>query len=323
MLIEELEGVHGDAVEVVVGVGISVPPPDGSTPGGDAPLRTHRAKRMLSLRANPFLQDHVVDGKAVLPMVSAMSWMSNGGEGLFPGYRTFGFEDYRVLKGIVFDDTLADSHTLELKEVERKAGQITLDARIMSHTAEGKPRFHYSARLFLLDRIPPMPVYDDVDLNLTDGTTGSVFYTDGTLFHGRSFQGVEQVLNLTEERVTMRCRLPISDARYQGQFPVQAFNYFMTDIGFQSMGIWARRTYGMGSLPLRAGAGQHYADVPWGGAFLVTLLIRNHSETSLTTDLIMHDETGRVYMRVDGGEVTLSERLNALFLNNRLPEPIE
>jgi NAD(P)-dependent dehydrogenase (short-subunit alcohol dehydrogenase family) len=319
LLVEELERIPGDdAVQIVVGGGLVTP---ASEP--DAELRTHRIRRHLTLEANPYLQDHVVDGKAVLPMVSGMSWMCNMAEGLYPGFKAFAFDDYRVLKGIIFDDTLADNYELELKEVSKSADQIVVDVVISSQPAGAKmPRFHYRTRLTMLPKLPPMPIFESMDLTVREDIPGEQFYGDYTLFHGYAFKGVERVLNISRDRVTLQCRLPVVNRRYQGQFPVQSFNYFMTDIGFQSMGIYAKHFYGAGSLPLRAGGGEHYADVPWGAVFYVSLDIHQASETGLDTTLYIHDEQGKVYMKVMHGEITISARLNELFKNNRLPQPL-
>jgi hypothetical protein len=149
---------------------------------------------------------------------------------------------------------------------------------------------------------------------------GAVLYQDGTLFHGPRFQGVVQVLTIDESGLVMRCMLPDNDDVAQGQFPVQAFNYFMSDIGLQSIGVWARRIYDMGSLPLRAGHGEFYRDVPPGGEFFTTMDVRSHSETHVTADITLYDRSGRMYMRINDLEVTMSKRLNELFLKNRLPE---
>lgn len=317
MLVEELEAEHGDSVQVVAGNGIaSVTRPIEATES----LQTYTLNRHMELRANPFLQDHVVDGKAVLPMVCGMSWMSNAGEGLYPGYKAYGFEDYRVLKGIVFDDNAATDYTLQVKEVSKDAEQVTFDAVISSKTAQGKPRFHYGARIFMLAKLPERPVYQGLDLTVREDIPGQQFYDDYTLFHNFAFQGVERVLNISREKVTMQCRLPVVPPYYQGQFPVQSFNYYMTDIGFQSMGIYAKYFYGAGSLPLKAGGGEHYADVPWGEQFYVTLEIKKASETGLVTKLNIHDIDGNMYMIVDDGEITISDRLNDLFTRNQLPE---
>ena len=118
----------------------------------------------------------------------------------------------------------------------------------------------------------------------------------------------------------MRCVLPRVDDAYQGQFPVQAFNYFMSDIGLQSIGIWARKMYDLGSLPLRAGHGEFYSDVPFGQVFYTTMDIKSHTDTNVTADITLYDDHDHIYMIIRDLEVTMSKRLNELFLRNRLPE---
>lgn len=319
MLVDELRanGQHTPA-QIVIGSAIQ-PQPAPPT----AELNTFHLRRTLRLADNPFLGDHVVNSRAVLPMVSAMSWMANACEQIHRGYRYFAFDNYRVLKGIVFDDTLADEYTLELKEVSKSADEIVIDAKVHSQNPEGKMRFHYSTRIMLRSRLPDAPTFVPLNtLSTSEEIDGAKFYQDGTLFHGYSFQGVERVLSIDENGVVMRCVLPPTDAAYQGQFPVQAFNYAMADIGLQSIGIWSRYFYKMGSLPLRAGNGQHFRHGVFGQIFYVTMQVRSHSNTSVIAGITLYDEDKRVHMVVDDLEVTMSNHLNELFLKNRLPETL-
>lgn len=316
MLVEELRRTVPDAPAQIV-IGSAIKP----QPAPPAPeLQTYRLRRTLHLSDSPFLADHVVNAQAVLPMVAGMSWMASAAEQIHRGYRCAGFENYRVLKGIVFDETLASEYVLELKETAKSADEITLDAMIRSLSADGKPRFHYNAQLTLRPRLPEAPAYTQaLDVPAVD-IPGTTLYTDGTLFHGFSFQGVERVLALGQGGLKMRCVLPLVDDAYQGQFPIQAFNYFMADIGLQSIGIWARKMYDLGSLPLRAGHGEFYGDVAFGQVFYVTMDIKSHTDTNVTANIILYDDDGRVYMIIRDLEVTMSKRLNELFLKNRLPE---
>lgn len=311
MLVDELERRNGPAVQVLIGSAMN-PPADGFDPR--APLVTHRIQRALSLEANPFLKDHQIGRHAVLPSVCALAWMGNTAEQLYPGYTFFRAENYRVLKGIVFDETLAPAYSVEVKEVDKGGqGQITLDVLISSQTTEGKPRFHYNARLQLSDHVPVPPQYANADLNETDSRPGAALYSDGTLFHGPSFQGVRCILNYSPQRLTLECEMPNVSEAAQGQFAIQSFNPFLADVQFQSMVIWARLFYGAGSLPLRAQSGEHYRVPAPGAPFYVSLEVRSHSESSLVADIIAHDSAGEVYTRVDGAEVTISAQLNRLF----------
>ncbi|GAB4527748.1 MAG: hypothetical protein OHK0046_45910 [Anaerolineae bacterium] len=315
MLVDELRKPTAPA-QIVIGSAIRPQP----TPPAPE-LQTYHLRRKLRLKDSPFIADHVVNGQGVVPMVSAMSWMASAAEQIHRGYRYYSFNNYRVLKGIVFDETLAPEHTLELKEISKSAEEIVVDAQVRSQSPEGKPRFHYSTQIVLRADIPPAPSIIP-RLEVGNSISGPTLYQDGTLFHGYSFQGVQQVLNLHDSGLVMRCVLPVVDVPYQGQFPIQAFNYFMVDIGLQSIGIWSRRTYDMGSLPLRAALGYQYGNVIPGETFYVTMQVQHHNTTNVTANIILHDEAGMVYMSIDDLEVTMSKRLNEMFLNNRLPETI-
>ncbi|MDX2163344.1 MAG: SDR family NAD(P)-dependent oxidoreductase [bacterium] len=303
--------------QIVIGSALRTPP---APPSPE--LHTYRIQRTLILTDNPFLGDHVVNAQAVLPMVSAMSWMSSACEQIHRGFRYFGFDNYRVLKGIVFDESLADVYTLELKEIAKSADEIVIDALVRSQNAQGKLRFHYSATITLRVGLPEAPALETHLPPTGAPIPGAPFYQDGTLFHGYSFQGVDSLLHLSERGIRMRCVLPPVDDAYQGQFPVQAFNYFMADIGLQSIGIWSRHFYKMGSLPLRAAKGRHFRHGEIPPEFFVTMEVQAHSETNVTAKITLHDAHDVVYLIIDGLEVTMSARLNDLFLKNRLPETL-
>ena len=314
MLVDELERRNSPAVQVLIGSAMNVPTHEIEPM---SPLITQRIQRTLSLSANPFLQDHIIGGQPVLPTVCALEWMGNTAEQLYPGYTFFRAENYRVLKGIVFDDSLAPVYTVEVKEMDKKE-QLVLDVLISSQTPQGKPRYHYSVRLYLRTQVLTRQVerYDHVDLSTTNVLPGAVLYTNGTLFHGPSFQGVRRVLNFTKEHLTLECEMPYVNEVDQGQFAVQSFNPFLADVQFQSMVIWARLVYGAGSLPLRAQAGEHYRIPAPGELFYVSLEVCSHLESSLIADIIAHDASGEIYCRVSGAEVTISAQLNRLFMPN-------
>lgn len=311
MLVDELERRNSPAVQVLIGSAMN-PPADNLD--SFSPLVTQRIQRTLSLAANPFLNDHMIGGQAVLPTVCALAWMGNTAEQLYPGYTFFHVENYRVLKGIVFDDTLAPAYTVEVKEVDKSVkGQVLLDLLISSQSLQGKARYHYKARLQLRDQVPVAPLYASANLNAVEAQSGSSLYTDGTLFHGPSFQGVHRVLNHSAQRLTLECEMPNISETTQGQFAIQSFNPFLADVQFQSMVIWARLFYAAGSLPLSAQSGEHYRCPAPGALFFVSLEVRSHSESSLVADIISHDENGKIYSRVTNAEVTISTQLNRLF----------
>jgi NAD(P)-dependent dehydrogenase (short-subunit alcohol dehydrogenase family) len=280
------------------------------------PLRAFRLRRRLTLDANPFLRDHVVGKQAVLPMACVVSWIANACEGLFPGYLAFRAEDVHVLKGIVFDDSLADSYVLDLKEVRRddEAGEVVCDGLIWSQTPAGQTRYHYRARVAVCCNMHGAPEYDDLQLTENEhAIDGALLYRNGTLFHGPTFQGVQRVLNISKNKVTVRCTAPVLDAVHQGQFPVSTYDPFQTDTQFQTMLIWARAHYDAGALPLTVRRGEFFRTIRPGSTYFASMDVERSSENSLVVNIAVHDERGRMYTRVSGAEVTISEGLNHLF----------
>ena len=313
LLADELADGSARAPQIVVGgpMVAPVPEPDGN-------LRTQRLHRALTLDANPFLRDHVIGGRAVLPTVCAVAWMVNACEQLYPGYTFFSADAYKALKGIVFDDLLAADYVLELKEAVKSHDELVFEALIRSETADGKPRFHYSARVALVRRLPEAPVFAVFDLRETQPIPGGVLYDGNTLFHGPSFRGVERVLNIGPHGLTMRCVLPNVSVGMQGQFPVQTFNPYLTDVQLQSLLIWAMHTKQVVGLPLRIQRGEQFRPARFAEVVYTTLAVQSCTDLSLVADVTVHDAQGLVYSRVTGAEITLSARLNALFQQNRL-----
>jgi hypothetical protein len=277
-------------------------------------LRTYRVARRLTLEDNPFLLDHAIGGKPVLPTVCVTAWMGDACEQFYPGYRAFRCDDFKTLKGIVFDETLAEQYISDITEIRKDdaSGEIEFDIQITSQS----PRMvahHYSTRMLLVRTIPEAPIYEGFDSRELNVIQGKSLYQDGTLFHGPRFQGIERVINLSPEKLTIECRVVILSEKEQGQFPTRLFSPYAADSQFQSMLIWVQRYYNAASLPSRARVGEQYRPVPTDRPFYVSLDVEKSTKTSLVANITVHDKEGRIYGRLLGGEAIISKGLNQLF----------
>ncbi|MDM8536112.1 SDR family NAD(P)-dependent oxidoreductase [Desulfobacterales bacterium HSG17] len=276
----------------------------------DSKLRSYRITRNLLPEDNPFLNDHVIGGNPVLPTVCATWWMADACEKLYPGFRFFSCADYRLFKGIVFDNSQPINYTMDIKEISKNnQGEAEFDVKIMSQKPDGKIINHYGALIKLINRSPEMPVYTGFDKSETQVKPGTELYKDGTLFHGPNFQAIERVINITQNKLTMECRIPEIPESDQGQFRTGTFNPFAADPQFQIMLIWVRHHFDAGSLPTKAELGEHFAQIPKGNKFFVSLDIKDSNPAHVKADITTHDENGKVYTRVKGAEVTVSKQL--------------
>ncbi len=310
-LVDEMASGKAETVQMVIGSPLRAMPGPLSQE-----LKTYRLRRKLTLEANPFLLDHVIGGNPVLPAICTIDWVANACEQLYPGYTFYRSENNKVLKGIIFDSTLVGEYILELKELPRESDEeISFETTISSYNDKNRLQFHYSARPTLRRQLTPAPIFNGFSTASTaDEVDGATFYHNGTLFHGPAFQGVKRLLEITPQKVTLECYLPPITEQQQGQFPVQNFNPYGVDVQLQCLLIWARHFYQAASLPLKIQKVEQYRPVPFGQIYYASMEVQSSSETGLVANVTAHDATGKIYTIVSGAEVTISKRLNNLFV---------
>lgn len=315
MLVDELTA-PDQATQIVVGKGLVSP-----ETSFEPTLHSYRLHRRLSEAANPFLNDHRVGPHAMLPTACAISWLAHSCEQLYPAYRFIYFEEMRVFKGIVFDDKLAEEYVLDLQEIAKPSpDEIIFEGKIWSYDPQtGQTRYHYSMKAYLGRRRSELAQHQFASsLNGSHqagqdkSIPGSSLYKSKILFHGPIFQGVEQVIGLTQKELTMACYLPRLSDRQQGQFPVQSINPYLTDVLLQGMVVWVGHFRQASSLPLFCKQGQFFRPLPFDERFYVSIKIIKATDLKLTTDITAYDVQGQLYVKLSGSTVTISKELNRL-----------
>ncbi|MBE9215267.1 SDR family NAD(P)-dependent oxidoreductase [Plectonema cf. radiosum LEGE 06105] len=305
MLVNELHDCYRDSTQVVIGSPISPPPAP-----LNSQLRTYRIHRKFTEAANPFLQDHIVGGKPVLPATCGTAWMINACEQLYPGYKFFYYNNFKVLKGIIFNGKQADEYILDLEEIAKNEQQeIIFKAKIWSRNGNGKLNYHYSIdEIHLLSHNTPSPNYEQ--LNMTEDKiipiTGNDFYQENSsifpLFHGESFKGITKVVNISPEKITIECIWNEIDRKQQGQFPVQWVNPYSIDLSTHPLWVWLQHYHQEVCLPAEIKKHEQFAATPYNKPFYVSCEVRNKSNSSVSADFIIHDNQGKIYSRLLGGK---------------------
>ena len=303
MLVEELTS---DRPEVQVVIGSQLKPP---AIAPDPKPTTYQISRRLSLAANPFLHDHVIMDRPVLPATCAISWIANTCEQLYPGYKFFSCSNFRVLKGIVFDDNLADRYTLDLTVTNSNSEKIEFQAKIWSKDKNSKIRYHFSTELKLLYKLDNSFSYKNLNLSPQKNNFShqESVYQQGakSLFHGASFQGVKKVLNVSDSKLTMECYLPKTKLKKQGQFPVQTFNPYIVDVQIHSFWLWLQHNYQEICLPSEIDIYEQFTAIPSNETFYVSCEIKNKTKTFVVADVITCDQEGKVYSRMQAAKGTI------------------
>ena len=277
-------------------------------------LKTYKISRQLKLKANPFLSDHKIGDHSVLPATCAAAWIANSCEQRYPGYTLFQMDDFKVLKGIVFNETLASEHWLEIAETEKISGEkIQCMAKIFSQRYDGKPLFHYTSDLGLLAELPPAPSYrlpDQLNNLEQEKIRSDTLYQDGTLFHGPAFQGVRRVLNIDKTGLVLECFLPAMNPADQGQFPAHTANPFVNDSIVQPLLIWTQHFLKMPCLPSHLAQLTQYRPVVFDQRYLVNMQVITQTDAAIVADIYVTDEEGILYEKFTRLQGTISPLLN-------------
>jgi NADP-dependent 3-hydroxy acid dehydrogenase YdfG len=305
MLVNELHPAYQNNSQVVIGSPMKLPPiPLGSE------LRSYRVKRRMTLAENPFLHDHTIAGSPVLPATCAKSWMVNGCEEIYPGYRYFSCQDFKVLKGITFNSTLAHEHILEIQEVSKSDGEfVEFQTKILSKTPEGRTHYHFSSLIKLVKNMPEAPIYQSMDLREDNivTTTGKGFYQNGdlSLFHGPAFQEISRILNISPEKLTAECCWQEITAQQQGQFPVKWHNPYIIDVSTQTLWLWLNHFYQEVCLPGQLTYCEQYLAVPFNIPFYVSCEMIAKTDTGATVNFIIHSRERKIYSRILGAKAVI------------------
>jgi NAD(P)-dependent dehydrogenase (short-subunit alcohol dehydrogenase family) len=273
-------------------------------------------RRSLSLKDNPFLLDHVIGGNPVLPATCAAGWIINACLELYPGYQLKYLENYKILKGVVFDHDTPQEFELVVNRTEKSTkNSVHLDIEVLSGFNQKLPRYHYKCSVLLTPEIDSETVEAKSWEQSPAQTfpTGLELYQNGFLFHGPSFQGVKKVLELNDSGCRTLCHLPISNAENQGQFPVRSNNPYFNDVVVQSILVWTQLKMDSPCLPASLETFEYYGNLEFGKTYEVRMKIRSVSDSSIVGDLEVCDEQGNLYQRLIGLCGTISPQLKRLF----------
>ena len=271
-----------------------------------------RLTKNLLAANNTFLNDHVIGENAVFPTVCAIAWMVEAAQSTYSEYQYIGLNNYKLLKGVIFDGLQASDYNIDLKLISDDAEQLLVEVKISSDKA-GKTVFHYSAVLLLAKNKVDCPVFESELPLLKDDNHG--MYENGTLFHGQSLQGITALNSCDENGLLLSCVVKSAVQQVQGEFDSTINNVFANDLVYQGLLVWVREQLGVGSLPSATAKWTVYQEVPLDQAFYLQLTVTtNKRNKKVIADVELINQQKQILASIVGVQVTASETLNDLFL---------
>lgn len=250
---------------------------------------------LATVERDAVIGDHRIGAHTVLPATFGLGWMINVAERAHPGLRVVRVRDFAVHRGIVFDGDPAGPRWVELADGPAAAGGVIVRAAVRGDTGRALPASHYVATLELA--VDPDPAASlAVRVSGVGAGDALPIYTGATQFHGPRLQGMRHILEFTDERLVVRCRLsdtPVAGGSFGGALhsPVLA------DVLLQGPSVLGSRLLGQACLPLGIGIADYHAPLPDDQDFVLVVDQVRRDSAGITVTATAVDESGLVLVR--------------------------
>ncbi|NBR85596.1 MAG: SDR family NAD(P)-dependent oxidoreductase [Proteobacteria bacterium] len=275
--------------------------------------------RDVSVRALPCLVSHVMNGRAVLPAALIIEWLAHGAMHSNPGLAFHGFNQFKVLKGLVLEGDSAAQVTVSAAPPQSRDGLLAVPVQFTSRGSNGKSTLHATAEILLADTLPAAPsIAPAVKRN---GILSKSVYGDGRLFHGPDFQCIEalEVCNPANAAALVRSSPAPKTMIAQPLRPAWLADPLALDAAFQLMILWSTAQRAAPSLPCALRSFRQFAAFPKTGGSRVVASITSAETPVAVADLQFFDRNGGLVALGEGYEFVVDANLREAFRQNHLP----
>ncbi|MCX7062682.1 MAG: SDR family NAD(P)-dependent oxidoreductase [Gammaproteobacteria bacterium] len=275
-------------------------------------------EHILSLRADPYLGDHRLDNKPVMPAATALEYIAQFAQAAWPEWTVAEIRDLRTFSGIVLDGDSAEK-TLLFKARSSTHSDAGSQAATIEVFEQGRKAPNYRASVILLPKLPDAPLANVRPLGDGEPMNTTRMYAEH-LFHGPQFQLVTEVATMSMSGIDATVRAT-SPGGMLGTAEAAStrwlFDFGLVDTGPQLVLVWARVMHGKTALPSSFAKVARYGSGPITGAVKVAIRMKPAGhDAGVRYDMQFIDDKGRVRMEFIDAESTMSAALNRLAGNS-------
>ena len=275
-------------------------------------------ERTLDIERHPFLLSHVLDGHPVLPVAVMMEWLGQAAVHQNPGLLLHGFDDLRVLKGVVLRDGPPVLHFGTAKT--RRTGSLyEVDVELRGDVATDDAKeetLHARTTVILAASLPAAPEISVPDCLAEKpyerGVTGA--YSD-VLFHGEHFRGILQVEGYSDRGMVARLRAAPAPTEWMADALRSDWlaDPLVLDGAFQMGILWCHAELGAVSLPTYLGRYRQFRRAFPKEGVRAILEIRERTPHKMSGNFTFFDGAGVVVALIVGYECTADASLLSAF----------
>jgi NAD(P)-dependent dehydrogenase (short-subunit alcohol dehydrogenase family)/acyl carrier protein len=317
----------GERVETKSGVrGETLP---NSVPAATPPLSATPAFEIeVDLERFPILRAHVLNGKVVVPMALIMEWLAQGAMHSHPGLSFSGFDDLRLLKGIVLENEEPYTVRVYAGTATRPNGHFEAPVEVRGVDASGRDRVHARAMAILVSR-PSLENIPEISggvnglvqsLNLTpfEGSREELY--PQYLFHGPALQCIENVEGCSDAGISAVVKTAPEPTEWIVQ-PLRsqwAADPLVMDGAFQLLILWSWVKHDAPSLPNGAKRYRQYVrNFPLDQVRIVARITKDKSAQAFA-EVSFFDTHGKLLAQLEDYECVIDASLSKAFQLNQL-----
>ncbi len=320
-LIHELSTPVGGPVELVISGGDVEAETDEITEPHQNICVSKAFDLELDVAQFPFLKSHVMDGKAVLPMAVIIEWLAHGAIHNNPGLKFQGFNDLRILKGVILESQQSIHLQVMTGKTIKGDGVHVVPVELAGIDAHGQVIPHARAKIVLASRLPGRKnAAEKLTLSAYPHSISQIYQPE-RLFHGEDFQGIRKVLGCSVDGISAL----VSPAPLPSRWITEPLrNSWLADpltldSSFQMLILWSFEQYQAGSLPVYAGRYRQYQQkFPENDVEIrVHVVKQNHQRATADIDFV-DSLSGLLVARLENYECVIDASLNLTFQRNKL-----
>ena len=275
-------------------------------------------ERLLDVAQHPFLESHVIGGKAVLPVAMVVEWLAHGAIHRNPGLELHGFDDLRIFQGVRIDRQTTSTLRVLSAKPSRTDGQFQAKVQLIG-MSNHRETVHAGGHAVLLPGYPTAPA---AALRVTPrGYSQDVATAYATrLFHGTHLQGIAAIEACAEDGIVVFSRTSSAPWAWMKE-PLRSTwiaDPLALDAALQAIILWSQELRGEPCLPCSIARYRQYRrSFPREGVRIVVRVIQA-TDHAIRCDVEFLDVSGQVVARMEGCESIADTSLAAAFQRNRL-----
>ena len=275
-------------------------------------------ERQVDVETHPFLKSHVIGGRAVLPMAMTIEWMAHAALHGNPGLVLQGFNDLRILKGVILSENKSVKIQMLVGEARKEEKSFLVPVELHSLGADGKHTRHARAEFVLGGKLlKGERQISDMELMPASFQNGEIYQK--FLFHGPDFHGIQEVEGCSLQGIAVSVKAAPNPSEWLTK-PLR--NHWLTDplmvdSAFQMLILWSFEQHQAGSLPTFVGRYRQFkTKFPKEGGRIVAQVIKSEKNRALSNiDFLAPDGTPIASM--ENYECTIDPSLNHAFRENQ------